>query len=356
MKTALYERHVALGGKIVPFAGWEMPVQYKGVVAEHLAVRQAVGLFDVSHMGRIKVEGVEAERFLNYISTNRIDDHPNGSAIYTVWCHANGHCIDDVIIYKENSENFWVVVNAGNREKDLKHLHEQVKTFQAYVRDHFESDAILALQGPKADELLSQLFPECHEIKPMHFILKNEIMIARTGYTGAGGFEIAGAQEKIVQLWDQLLEKGKPFGIMPVGLGARDTLRLEMGFALYGHEISDEIAVNESVASWTIKGEKDFFLGKDALEILEKSGKKRAEYGIKLIEKMGIPRQGNPIFLNEKQIGEVTSGTFSPSLNEPIAIILVMAELKVGDRVQVKIRQQSVAAEIVKLPFIRKER
>jgi len=356
MKTALYERHLALGAKIVPFAGWEMPVQYKGIVAEHMAVREAVGLFDVSHMGRIFVEGDQAESFLDYLSTNKIVDKPDGSATYTVWCDEKGHCVDDVIIYKYHSRKFCVVANAGNRQKDLKHMQEQAKNFRVVIQDRFEEEGILALQGPKAEALMSQFCDKVKELKPMHFLEMEGSVIARTGYTGAGGFEIAAPNKLIVEWWDRLLEKGKEMGIMPVGLGARDTLRLEMGFALYGHEIDETISPNESVASWTIKWDKGNFIGKQSLEALEQSGAKRKEYGIRMIDKIGIPRQGCSVLLEGKTIGKVTSGSFSPVLNESIAIILVQADLKPGDQVEIQIRQQVGHAQVVQLPFVRKQK
>jgi aminomethyltransferase len=355
MKTMLYDQHCVLGAKMASFAGWEMPIHYKGILAEHRAVREKVGLFDVSHMGRISVRGRDAEKLLDLLATNRIEGKEPLSATYTVWCNPEGGSLDDVITYKIRDEEFFVIVNAGNRQKDLEHLKKQAKGLNVEIQDHYLDGGILALQGPQALPLLLLLYPEIAAIKPMHFIVKDDLVISRTGYTGAGGFEIYGNKKQIRRLWDELLEKGQPFGIEPAGLGARDTLRLEMGFALYGHELTETIAPSESVSAWTIKWDKPDFMGKQALEKLEISGSKRNSYGIRLIDK-GIARQGYPVFYNQKPIGTVTSGSFSPTLNAAIGLILVDKSLKSGDIVEVEIRGSKSQAEVVQLPFIKKEK
>lgn len=357
MKTALYSRHCDLKAKIVDFAGWEMPIQYKGILAEHQAVRQAVGLFDVSHMGRIKVSGPDAERFLDYLSTNRITGKAPYSATYAVWCHKEGGCIDDVIIYRINASHFFVIVNASNRQKDLEHLQHEAKGFDVAIESYFENGGIIALQGPKALDLMSHFFPEALNLKPMTFIeveeLGQPLILSRTGYTGAGGFELYGSNDQIVSLWDRLLAEGKIFGIEPIGLGARDTLRLEMGFALYGHELSDDIAPSESVSAWTIKWDKPVFIGKEALIQLQANPSKRSAYGVKLLNP-GIARQGYVVFKEGVRIGEVTSGSLAPTLNQAIALILVDSPLQIGEIVDIQIRQTICHAEVVQLPFVRK--
>lgn len=354
MKTALYERHCALSAKIVDFFGWEMPLQYRGVIEEHRTVRLKVGIFDVSHMGRISIKGKDAESFLDYISTNKIAGKPNNSATYTVWCNRNGYCVDDVIIYKEDHLNFFVIVNAGNREKDLNHLMQEGRSFQVEIQDHYATDGIVAIQGPYADQLVSSIFSQSHELKSMNFCKLDyngtSIIISRTGYTGAGGFEVYAPHATIISLWDLLLSRGAMYGIEPIGLGARDTLRLEMGYALYGHEISEEIAPIESVSAWTVKFDKTDFLGKIALQLLEKNPAKRSEYGIVLLDP-GIARSGYEVFKNDEKIGIVTSGTHSPSLNQAIAIILVNSSLKEGEIVEIQIRKNRCRAQIVKIPF-----
>lgn len=357
MKTCLYEQHVSLGAKITDFCGWQMPLQYSGIIQEHLTVRQRVGIFDVSHMGRILIEGLEAEKFLDYLSTNKIEGKKDLTATYTIWCNENGGCVDDGIVYKRNDKQFFVIVNAANREKDLQHFQSQSLGFAVEVRPLF-SDGILAIQGPQAIALMDKIFPEekVDQLKPMHFkpvnYMQREMIISATGYTGAGGFEIYSSSDIVVHLWDKILFEGKSFGIQPIGLGARNTLRLEKGYALYGHELSEDILVSESVSSWTIKWEKPIFLGKKALEKAENSSKKRYEYGMIMIDP-GIARENCQVIKQEKIIGAITSGSFSPSLNKSIAIALVEEKLNLGEIVSVRIRQNLVKAQIVALPFWR---
>lgn len=358
LRTALYERHLALGAKMVNFAGWEMPLQYQGVLVEHQAVRQAVGLFDVSHMGCIHVRGLDAERLLDFVSTQRIAGKEAGSATYTVWCDFHGMSVDDVIIYRVDNSHFFVIVNASNRNKDLLHLRTQaqLQRLDVEIKEQFSQTGILALQGPAALPLLTSLVPEVHTLKPMHFLSlhdQKELWISRTGYTGAGGFEVYGSAEQIVEWWDLLMEKGKAYAIQPIGLGARDTLRLEMGFALYGHELSEHIAPNESVSAWTIKWDKPHFLGKEALKQRQHSATRRWAYGVRLLERK-IARQGCLVLKGEEVIGEVTSGSFSAVLEESIALILVATPLQIGDLIKLQIRQTLCDAEVVKIPFLRK--
>lgn len=357
MKTALYARHCALGAKMVDFCGWEMPLQYQGIIPEHHAVRERVGLFDISHMGRVLVQGKDAEKFLDYISTNKIAGKQDGSATYTVWCLPSGGCIDDVIVYRETSTHFFVVVNACNRKVDLEHLQKESRGFDVRIQDRYADEGILAIQGPLATQVLSQFFRQPIDLKNMHFQLLryegHELILSATGYTGAGGFEIYGSHAVIEILWDRLLDE--KYGIQPVGLGARDTLRLEMGYALYGHEISPQIAANESVAAWAVKWNKPNFIGKSALEKIEKSPKKRSEKGIVMIDK-GIARAGFEVYNKDKQIGIVTSGTYSPTLNQSIALALLEGSIPKDGIVEIQIRQNRCKAKIVELPFIVNDR
>lgn len=350
-KTALYEHHRALGAKMAAFAGWEMPIQYKGIIAEHQAVRNAAGLFDVSHMGRILVEGLEAEAFLDSISTNKIIGKTSGSVTYTVLCTENGGCVDDVLIYKCADNSFFVIANAGNRQQDLEHLQRYAKGKNIRIHDRFNEEGILALQGPLAEKILSSFVPSINELKRMHFMQIGNDIISRTGYTGADGFEIYASHAHIVDWWEKLIKGGKPLGLEPVGIGARDTLRLEMGYALYGHEISATIAPNESIAAWTIKGENRDFLGKSALEAINQSPSKRSAYGV-VLKDPGIAREGYPVFKNDQQIGVVTSGTFSPSIHQAIALVLVTQKLKVGEEIIIQVRQQLCRGTIVPTPFL----
>jgi len=344
MRTALYERHKTLGAKMVDFNGWEMPVQYKGIIAEHHAVRNAVGMFDVSHMGRIVIQGEDAEPFLDFLSTNKIAGKPDFTATYTVWSNSHGGTVDDVIVYKKDSHHFFVIVNAGNRHKDLEHLVSQRKNYRVTIEDKFKDEGILAIQGPLALETFAKIIPEVKNLKSMHFLVHGDMILSGTGYTGSGGLEVYAPHQIVVSLWDQLIK----LGVEPIGLGARDTLRLEMGYALYGHELSDTISPKESVSSWTIKN-KNYF-GKDTLE----NKNHRQAYGVILADK-GIAREGYPVFKDGSQIGVVTSGTLSPTLNKAIAIVLVDGKVTLGDSVDIKIRQNFVKAHIVELPFLKKD-
>jgi len=355
MKTALYEHHRALGAKLIDFGGWEMPLQYSSIVHEHQIVRSKVGIFDVSHMGRILVEGLGAEALLDYLSTNQIADKPDGTATYTIWCDEKGKCIDDLLVYRVSSTQFFVIVNASNREKDLDHLLHYSAGRDVTINDRYHEDGILAVQGPNADMLIAKIFPDAEALSPMSFIVDSyegePVVISATGYTGAGGVEICGPNSIIVKLWEELLKEGEEYGIEPIGLGARDTLRLEAGYALYGHELSGKIAPIETVSAWTVKMNKLDFLGKSALQKLEASKQKRREYPVVLGGK-GIAREGFPVYLEDRQIGVVTSGTFSPTLNQAIALVLVDKNLKVGDTIEIQIRQNRCPAEVVSLPFI----
>ena len=356
MKTALYSRHLYLGAQCAVYAGWEMPIQYQSILSEHQIVREKVGLFDVSHMGLIEIGGKDAGVFLQFLSTNHIKME-NGTATYTIWCNQEGGCVDDVIIFTSHPHQFFVIVNAGNRQKDLEHLRAQanLKGFEVIIRERFEETGILSLQGPRSLALLSSLIPEISQLKPMRFLYTStyDLYISRTGYTGEKGFELWGPLSQILIWWDLLMEKGKDYEIAPIGLGARDTLRLEMGFALYGHELSESIAPHESVAAWTVKWEKENFLGKKKLENMIQDKHRRWAYGAKLLEK-GVPRKDYLVFQDGKQIGEVTSGSFSPTLKQGIALLLVDVPLKEGDRIEIQIRNQLYPAQLVPLPFLKK--
>ncbi len=354
MKTALFDKHKALGAKMTNFGGWEMPLQYKSPIEEHMCVRENVGLFDVSHMGRLIVTGPEAERFLDILSTNHIVSRPELSATYTVWCKLNGGAVDDGLMFKYNLEQYFIVVNAANRMTDLVQFQMVAEAFNVKITSRYDEDGILALQGPKAWDVLRKVFPNLPSIKHMHFAEVDyngeKVVISRTGYTGEDGCEIYATNLSIVKLWDTLLEVGKSEGIQPIGLAARDSLRLEMGYALYGHELTRTLTPVESVAAWTVKFDKPQFLGKkEMLKVLENPKRHRA-YGVMMDEK-AIPRESCKVQLEGHDIGIVTSGGFSPSLNASIALILVGQELNEGQSVNIVIRDQSRKAQRVALPF-----
>jgi aminomethyltransferase len=352
MKTALNARHHALGAKMVDFCGWEMPVQYQGIIPEHVSVRTNAGLFDVSHMGRVAISGRDAERFLDYLSTNSIAGKKDFSATYTVWPNAVGGCVDDVIVYRQSPQHFFVIVNACNRQSDLEHLLLEAKAYDVQVQDCYADEGIISIQGPKACAIASLVFPEASELKHMHFCCVayrgQPAFLSRTGYTGEDGFEVYAPHAVIIALWDRWLAEGQTYGIAPVGLGARDTLRLEKGYALYGHEISASIAPSESVSAWTIKWSKADFLAKPILQRLEDSPLKRSAHGVVLVEP-GVARAGYEVFKDGQLIGEVTSGTQSPTLNRAIALVLVQGTLLWGDIVEIQIRQRRCQAKVVKI-------
>lgn len=351
MKTALYDHHLALGAKMVDFCGWKMPLEYVGIISEHKSVRESVGLFDISHMGRILIEGPQAENFLDYLAVNNILSKPDWSATYTALCNQTGGTVDDVIIYRQNQNRFFLVANACNRQKDLDHLIKYSSQYNVRITPLFQNESILALQGPASYPIVEALFSKLKILKAMCFIelpfLNEMIVVSHTGYTGSGGFELFVNNKIVSNLWDRLV---KEFKVQPVGLGARDSLRLEMGYALYGHELTDSIAPTESVAAWTVKLNKPSFLGKNSLLKLEQSPKKRHEYGIVMVDP-GIARSNYPVFCKEKEIGFVTSGVYSPSLSQGIAIILVNKLLSEGQIVEVQVRQKKLKAQIVRLPF-----
>lgn len=340
---------------MVDFAGWEMPLHYpEGSLHERDVVRERVGLFDVSHMGRIVVEGADAERFLDYVSANRIADKPVGSVTYTVWCHEEGGSVDDLLVYRTSQESFFVVANAANRQKDLQHLLAHATGFDLSITHRFQGEGILAVQGPRARDLIHHLFPSLEPMKPMRVAERDGVVIASSGYTGETGFELMASSTLICDLWDQLLVQGQQYEAAPIGLAARDLLRLEMGYALYGHELSDQIAPTESVSSWTVKLDKGEFIGREALLALEQSGGKRSQIGLRLLEP-GVARANYPVYLNGREVGVVTSGGYSPALHASIAIAMVHPPLSYEQKVEVQIRSRNVKARVVPFPFITKE-
>jgi aminomethyltransferase len=353
MKTPLYDRHVALGAKMIEFSGWEMPLYYKGVISEHFSVRRAVGLFDVSHMGIIEVKGEDAEIFLDFISTNLIVNRPNFSAVYTVLGSENGGSIDDTVIFRIRIDHFLIVTNASNRRVDLEHLQKHSKGYRVAIEPLFETHGILALQGPNARPLLARLLGYEPRLNVMQLTIGeyagHKLLISRTGYTGSFGYEFMTRSTVLGQLWDELLELGKQEEIQPAGLGARDTLRLEGGYCLYGHELAPDIAPTESVSEWTVRWKKALFLGKAALIRLETNPKKRSQHGVVLLER--IPRRGNPVYKQGRLIGIVTSGTHSPCLGKGIAIIMVSETIAFGEKVEIEVRGHRHVGEVVKLPF-----
>lgn len=357
-RTPLYEEHKKLGARIVDFAGWEMPVQYSGVTDEHLTVRKSAGLFDVSHMGTFEISGDETTRFLDYLTPSNCAKLSELQATYSLLLNEGGTIVDDIIIYKLNQRRFLLVVNASNKEKDFEWVKSHLRG-KVSLKDLSGETTLIALQGPKAALVLSSICEENLDdvgkfcLKYIFVKGASKTLVARTGYTGEDGFEIFAKPAEAAAIWNSLLEAGKSQGIKPAGLGARDTLRLEMGYTLYGHEISDKTNALEAGLRWVIKFKKpEDFIGKDALLKIREKGLKRKLVGFTLLEK-GIPRNGYKIFSGDKDVGIVTSGTFSPSLQRPIGIGYVKNGLdEVGAKFSVDIRGRKRLAEVVKTPFL----
>lgn len=357
-KTALFDKHVALGAKIVPFAGFEMPVQYSGVTEEHMAVREKVGIFDVSHMGQFWVEGPEARNLLQYVTTNNVDTMETGKAQYTCLPNGDGGIVDDLIIYKVNDEKYFVVVNASNIEKDWNHLSKYNEKFGAAISNVSANMSLIAIQGPKAADTLQKLTDTDLTTLPYyHFTEGNvagvsDVIISNTGYTGSGGFEIYFKNEEAVAVWDALTEAGEEFGLMPCGLAARDTLRLEKGFCLYGNDIDDTTSPLEAGLGWITKFDKDF-LDKDYFAKQKEEGVTRKLVGFEMQER-AIPRQGYEIVDAEgNTLGTVTSGTMSPMKNIGIGLgYVAKSHVKADSEIFIKIRNKNVPAKVVKLPFV----
>ena len=359
--TPLYDAHVAAGARIVEFAGWDLPVQYSSVKDEHLAVRNAAGLFDVSHMGEIEISGPGAFALVQHLSTNDASSMTDGKALYSLMLNDRGTVIDDVIIYRFTQERFIIVVNASNVEKDFAWMQKHANN-NVTVTNRSDDYALIAFQGPKAPEILQGLTDvDLPSIKRYHFASGsvadvNDVTLARTGYTGEDGFELFCAPSDAPQLWSALLEAGNALGVKPAGLAARDPLRIEMKFSLYGHEISEETNPYEAGLGWVVKmGEENSFYGKDVLVEIKKQGIKRRLVGFTMIDR-AIPRQGYTIIQNGETVGEVTSGTMSPSLDIPIGIGFVPPDMRaVGTRFHIDIRGKLKEAEVVETPFYHRD-
>ncbi|MDT8440880.1 MAG: glycine cleavage system aminomethyltransferase GcvT [Desulfuromonadales bacterium] len=359
-KTPLHAAHRDLGARMVEFGGWEMPVQYRGVIEEHLAVRRSAGLFDVSHMGEIAVRGREALDFLQYLTCNDVSRLADGQVQYNALCYTDGGTVDDVTVYRHSAVHFMLCVNAANTDKDFAWM-EQVLDESGLtgvaLSNLSEQFGQLALQGPHAVRILSQLTDVAVDAITYYHFREGEVagvpmLISRTGYTGEDGFELYLPAEQTGLLWSRLLEAGAADGLVPVGLGARDTLRLEKGYPLYGHELSAGITPLEAGLGWIVKLDKGDFVGRAALATQQQAGLPRRRAGLLMAER-GIPREGYPIHAGGRQVGVVTSGTMSPSLQTGIALALVEAGLQTaGTEIDIEIRNRRLQARAVKLPFV----
>ncbi len=355
--TALTSLHTELGAKMVPFAGFNMPVLYDNLIHEHLCVRNAVGVFDVSHMGEVWVEGPKAFDLVSWITTNDVSSLFDGRVQYSCMPNATGGIVDDLLVYRFNSEKYLLVINAGNIDKDLAWIHEQNKNFGATITNASDDYSLLAIQGPKATAALQKLTSEnLSEIPYYHFVEGEmaglQLIISCTGYTGAGGFELYVKNADAKKLWDAVFEAGAEFDIKPIGLGARDTLRLEKGFCLYGNDINDETSPIEAGLGWITKFNHEF-VNKAHHEAIKTNKPSKKLVGFELIDR-GIPRQHYPICTADGTVmGEVTSGTQSPSLNKAIGMGYVASEhAAAGSEIYVEVRGKLLKAVVVKIPFL----
>ena len=360
-KTFLYDNHVKLGAKMVDFAGWDMPVQYTSIIEEHNNVRNNAGLFDVSHMGEIFVYGKDAVAYLQTLVPQDIEKIVDKKAKYCQFTNENGGIIDDLFIYKLKENNYLLVVNASRSDVDYAWMKEHSASFNVVVENLSNSLSMVALQGPKASDILEKVGLAKENQPRTMFIAQEELIgvetyVSRTGYTGEDGFEIIIANDKVSELWDTILEKGKEFGILPIGLGARDTLRLESAMSLYGHELNETTTPIEATIAWSIDKDKTAdYLGKDVIQKQLAEGVERKLIAFKMIDR-GIARHEYPICLNGEEIGYVTSGCVAPFLGENIGLGYVKTDknLKIDDTIQIMIRNKLYNAVITSKNFIQK--
>ena len=356
--TPLLGLHKELGAKLVPFVGWNMPIQFAGVLSEHICVRERVGLFDVSHMGEIEVKGKDAKKFLQFLLSNNVEKMFDGSILYSLMCYETGGVVDDLLAYRFSENHYFLCVNASNSDKDYDWIARHAPSFNVSIKNISSETSQLALQGPDAKNVLQSLCDiSLDDLSYYNFrkgMVNNvESLISRTGYTGEDGFELYLSPEKVSEVFRSLMEQGRSYGIQPIGLGARDTLRIEMGYPLYGNEIDNNPTPLDAGLGWVIKFDKGEFLGRGSLLKQKEQGSPRRKLvGLKLLTR-GVPRAHYQVFKNGESVGEVTSGTFSPTLNTGVGLCYVSSEYSdIGNHLDVKIRDQLVATEVIQLPFV----
>jgi aminomethyltransferase len=358
--TKFVSVHQKLNAKLVDFAGFNMPVQYNSIIAEHMAVRNSVGVFDVSHMGEIRIKGSKALDFVQHITINDASKLFNGRVQYSAMCYPDGGIVDDLLVYKIDDDEYFLVVNASNMEKDFNWMNSNNK-FGVEIINESDDYSLLAIQGPNSKEVVQALCDKNIELEYYHFFFAKfagvDALISRTGYTGELGYEVyLKVDEKTaIDIWDKLFEAGKKFNIQPIGLGARDSLRLEMGYCLYGNDIDQTTNPLEAGLGWITKLNKGDFIGKESIQKVKESGLKRKLIALVSNEK-AFPRHGYSVCDNNKNIiGNVTSGTSSPVLNKPIAMAYVDINFtKPGSQINFLIRDKMIPAEITSLPFVKK--
>ena len=370
-RTALFSAHQKLGAKLIDFGGWEMPVQYTSITDEHLAVRNAAGIFDISHMGEVTVSGAGAAEFLNGVLTNNIRKLGPGEGQYTLMCNGRGGVIDDLYAYQLSEGVYFLIINAARVPEDVAWLQAQAAEFAGDLKltDASHNYSAVAVQGPRVKEFINTVIPgasiSAMRVNAVTDLKKNQIggfkfkshcvLVSRTGYTGEDGFEIVGSDESIQQLWDEFLAVGRPFGLKPAGLGARDTLRTEVCYPLYGHELNEETTPIEAGVGFFVALDKGEFNGYSVLAEQKANGVKKKCVAFKMTDKSAPPRPHYPIWVNGASVGEVVSGTQSPSLGIGIGMGYVPAEFaKVDAKIEIEIRGKRYAAVIVKKPIYQK--
>ena len=351
-RTCLYEKHVALGALISPFGGFEMPIQYAGITPEHMAVREKVGVFDVSHMGEVTVRGKDAERYVQHIFTNDIAGAPTGKIYYGMMCYGNGGTVDDLLVYKMGENDFFLVINAANIDKDWAWMQENAKGFDIDLQNCSDFYGQIAVQGPDAEKTVEQVLGlPCKELVFYTVKTIGDVIVSRTGYTGEDGFEIYASHEYIQECWDKLIAAG----VQPCGLGCRDTLRFEVGLPLYGDELSEDITPIMAGLGIFVKLDKQEFIGKEALAKQKAEGPAKKIVGIELADK-AIPRHGYPVLnMQGETIGEVTTGYHTLSTDKSVCMALIDAQYaKLDTEVQIQIRKKVFPGKTVKKQFYNK--
>ncbi|MGN7357898.1 glycine cleavage system aminomethyltransferase GcvT [Paenibacillus sp. SAF-054] len=362
-RTPLYPQYSQIPGvRCIDFGGWELPVQFSGIHKEHEAVREAAGLFDVSHMGEFLVKGPQAESFIQHVTVNDVKTLVPGQAQYSAMCYPDGGVVDDLLVYKLEEQSYMLVVNASNIDKDWEWLQQHLED-GVQLTNESEGTALIALQGPKAENILSPLVSEdLSKLGAFHFLqqvplLGASVLLSRTGYTGEDGFEIYLPAADAPSVWKGLLEHGEGSGLLPAGLGARDTLRFEAKLPLYGQELSQDISPLEGGIGFFVKlNQADDFIGKEALQRQKNNGVPRKLVGVEMIER-GIPRSHYPVYAGDKQIGEITTGTQSPTLKRNLGLALIdSSHAAIGTPLEVDIRGKRLKAEVVSVPFYKRAR
>lgn len=361
-RTPLFDEYAKYGGKTIDFGGWELPVQFSTIKEEHDAVRNRAGLFDVSHMGEIIVTGPDALDFLQNLLTNDISKIAVGQAQYNAMCYENGGVVDDLLTYKLADNHYLLCVNAANIEKDYEWMLENQNQYDVTIDNQSDAYGQIAFQGPLAEEVLQTMTAaDLSVIKYFRFqegvdVAGHKVLVSRSGYTGENGFELYGSPEDIKALWGKILEAGKEKGVVPTGLGCRDTLRFEAGLPLYGQELSSTISPLEAGIGFAVKLNKEDFIGHDALVAQQESGLPRKIVGIEMIDK-GIPRHGYKVFNDGKEIGEVTTGTQLPSSKRNVGHALIDSQFTtIGTELEIEIRGKHLKVEIVETPFYKRSK